>query len=82
MKVFISGASGLLGSNCLKYFKEQGIETIGSHLSFPTKDTVYFDSLNQSAADSLLNEALTDTTVKDNVAVDSLAVDTVHTHVH
>ena len=48
MKIFISGASGLLGSNCLKYFKEQGIEAVGSHLSFPTKDTVYFDTLNQS----------------------------------
>ncbi len=40
------------------------------------------DAANQSAADSLLNEALADTTVKDNVAVDSLAVDTTHAHVH
>ncbi|HET8830193.1 MAG TPA: hypothetical protein VFM79_12680 [Pelobium sp.] len=44
------------------------------------------DSLNQSAADSLLNEALTDTTALDNVAVDSLAVDTAnhdgHNHAH
>lgn len=48
MKVFISGASGLVGSNCLHYFKEQGLEAVGSHLSFPTKDTVYFDALNQA----------------------------------
>ena len=34
------------------------------------------DSLNQSAADSLLNEALADTTVTDNLAVDSLETDT------
>ncbi|HTN20888.1 MAG TPA: hypothetical protein VL125_10450 [Pelobium sp.] len=40
------------------------------------------DSLNQSAADSLLNAALADTTVKDNVAVDSLSADTTHIHVH
>lgn len=38
------------------------------------------DSLNESAADSLLNEALSDTAVVDNVAVDSLAVDTAHNH--
>jgi len=36
------------------------------------------DSLNQSAADSLLNVALADTTVTDNVAVDSVVVDTSH----
>ena len=47
-----------------------------------TKTEEQIDAANQSAADSLLNEALTDTTVKDNVAVDSLAVDTTHTHVH
>jgi len=52
MKIFISGASGLLGGNCLKYFKEQGMQTIGSHLSYPTTQTVYFDSLNQSQPDS------------------------------
>ncbi|HEX7366793.1 MAG TPA: hypothetical protein VF273_06845 [Pelobium sp.] len=40
------------------------------------------DSLNQSAADSLLNEALADTTAVDNVAVDSSAVDTTQPPVH
>lgn len=46
MKVFISGASGLVGSNCLKHFKEQGWETIGSYYSFETDDTVFYDTLN------------------------------------
>ena len=35
------------------------------------------DSLNQSAADSLLNAALADTSATDNVAVDSVATDSV-----
>lgn len=46
MKIFISGASGLLGGNCLRYFKEQGLDVTGSHLSFPTGETVYFDTLH------------------------------------
>jgi dTDP-4-dehydrorhamnose reductase len=45
MKVFISGASGLLGGNCLKYFKTQNLEVVGSHLTFPTAETVYFNTL-------------------------------------
>lgn len=45
MKVFISGASGLVGGNCLKYFKEMGWNAIGSHLSFATADTVFFNTL-------------------------------------
>ncbi len=44
------------------------------------KSEEQIDSLNQSAADSLLNEALTDTTALDNVAVDSLAVEPAHDH--
>ena len=45
MKVFISGASGLVGSNCLKHFLEQGVETVGSYYSFETDDTVFYDTL-------------------------------------
>ncbi|MFA6056876.1 MAG: SDR family oxidoreductase [Taibaiella sp.] len=45
MKVFISGASGLVGGNCLKYFKEMGWNVIGSHLSFSTGETVFFNTL-------------------------------------
>ena len=45
MKVFISGASGLVGSNCLKHFKEQGWDVVGSYYSFETDDTVFYDTL-------------------------------------
>jgi len=46
MKVFISGASGLVGSNCLQHFTEQGAVVVGSFFSFPTENTVFFDTLN------------------------------------
>ena len=46
MKVFISGASGLVGGNCLKHFTEQEWETVGSYFSFETDDTVFYDTLN------------------------------------
>lgn len=46
MKIFISGASGLVGSNCLKHFTEKGWTVKGSHRTFPTGETVFFDTLN------------------------------------
>ena len=46
------------------------------------KTEAQIDSLNQSAADSLLNAALADTTVTDNVAVDSVVVDPHAGHNH
>ncbi len=46
MKIFISGASGLVGGNCLKHFTEQGCEVVGSYFSYKTDDTVYYDTLN------------------------------------
>jgi len=52
MKVFISGASGLVGSNCLRHFTEQGWETVGSYYSFKTDDTVFYDTLNPGHPDN------------------------------
>ena len=46
MKVFISGASDLVGGNCLKHFTEQGWEVVGSYYSFETDNTVFYDTLN------------------------------------
>jgi len=46
MKVFISGASGLLGGNCLSYVKKMGLDVVGSHLTFPTEATVFYDTLD------------------------------------
>ncbi len=45
MRVFISGASGLVGGNCLQYFTEKGETVIGSHLSYSTPNTVFFNTL-------------------------------------
>lgn len=50
MKVFISGASGLLGGNCLRVFKTLGWEVVGSHFSYPTPDTVFYDTLNPDSS--------------------------------
>lgn len=49
MKVFISGASGLVGGNCLKHFTEQGWNAIGSYFSYPTDNTVFYDTLNPTS---------------------------------
>lgn len=45
MKVFIAGASGLVGSNCLKHFTEQGWEIVGSYFSYEVPGTVYYNTL-------------------------------------
>lgn len=46
MKVFISGASGLVGGNCLQHFKNENINVIGSYFSYPTPNTVFYNTLN------------------------------------
>ncbi|CAF1050388.1 unnamed protein product [Rotaria magnacalcarata] len=45
MKVFIVGASGLVGSHCLAHFKEQGWIVKGSHCNFATDTTCYYNTL-------------------------------------
>lgn len=52
MKVFIAGASGLVGSNCLKHFTAQGWEVIGSYFSFATPDTVFYNTLEPAHPDN------------------------------
>lgn len=46
MRIFISGASGLVGSNCLSWFIKQGADAVGSYFSYPTSNTVFYDTLN------------------------------------
>jgi dTDP-4-dehydrorhamnose reductase len=46
MKVFIIGASGLVGSNCLTHFIERGWTVKGSHCNYPTDTTCYYDTLH------------------------------------
>lgn len=46
MRIFISGASGLVGGNCLELFTSQNCEVVGTHLSYPTPQTFYFNTLS------------------------------------
>lgn len=45
MKVFIAGASGLVGNNCQKHFTEQGWEVVGSYFSYEVPGTVFYNTL-------------------------------------
>lgn len=45
MKVFIVGASGLVGSNCMQYFAAQGWDVKGSYFSYATEGTVFYNTL-------------------------------------
>jgi dTDP-4-dehydrorhamnose reductase len=48
MKIFISGASGLVGSNCLQHFLSKNIDAVGSYFSYALPDIFYFDTLDIS----------------------------------
>jgi dTDP-4-dehydrorhamnose reductase len=52
MKVFIAGASGLVGGNCQKYFTAQGWEVIGSYFSFPVEGTVFYNTLQPDQSEN------------------------------
>lgn len=52
MKVFIIGASGLVGSNCLHYFKKQGFDCVGTYFSYEANNTVFFDTLDITNEDN------------------------------
>lgn len=52
MKVFIIGASGLVGGNCQKHFTEQGWNIMGSYFSYPTPGTVFYNTLEPSNPDN------------------------------
>lgn len=44
MKIFVTGASGLIGSNILSYFNNRDCEIVGSHFSCPTDKTFFFNT--------------------------------------
>jgi dTDP-4-dehydrorhamnose reductase len=52
MKVFIVGASGLVGSNCMQHFADQGWEVKGSYFSYATEATVFYNTLEPNHADN------------------------------
>lgn len=45
-KILIVGASGLVGSNCLRHFTGQGWEVAGTYFSFAQPGLHYFNTLN------------------------------------
>lgn len=45
LRVFIAGASGLVGGQCLKYFIQKGWDVKGSYFSYPVDGLVYFNTL-------------------------------------
>ena len=46
MKILIIGASGLVGNNCLRYFKQKDWNCVGTYFSYEAANTVFFDTLN------------------------------------
>ncbi len=51
MKIFIIGASGLVGSNCMQWLqKDPDMNVVGSHFSFATIDTEYFNVFNPAGS--------------------------------
>lgn len=52
MKILIIGASGLVGSNCLKYLSAQGHNCIGTYFSYPASGTVFYNTLQADNPDN------------------------------
>ncbi len=48
MNAVILGASGLVGGNCLSFFKKMGWNCLGTHFSFETSETQYYNTLDIS----------------------------------
>ncbi|MBP6455495.1 MAG: SDR family oxidoreductase [Chitinophagaceae bacterium] len=53
MKIFISGASGLVGGNCQKYFIEKGENVLGTYFSYPVENTFFYDTLSPENPDNV-----------------------------
>jgi len=45
MNIFVVGASGLVGSHCMRVFHNNDWLTLGTHLNYSTSGTVHFDPL-------------------------------------
>ena len=54
MNILILGASGLVGNNCLKLFRTNDSWRVqGTHLSYATEDTQYYNTLEPEHPDNL-----------------------------
>jgi dTDP-4-dehydrorhamnose reductase len=54
MKVLVIGASGLVGSHCLRYLKEKNIEVIGTYRNHKVANTFFFDPSLDNCFDFLI----------------------------
>ena len=64
MKVWVTGASGMVGGNFVNVFKNNGFRVCGSHYSNPLENTVFFDTLDPSNPDNFdINEFFPDVVV-------------------
>ncbi len=52
MKVFVIGASGLVGSHCSSYFREKGWTVRGSHCNYRTDGTCYYNISQPMSAEN------------------------------
>jgi dTDP-4-dehydrorhamnose reductase len=48
MRVFVSGASGLVGSHCQQVFQNAEWPVLGTYFSYPVPGTVYYNTLEPS----------------------------------
>ena len=48
MNALILGASGLVGGNCMQHFSTMGWNCLGTHFSFETDNTQFYNTLNAS----------------------------------
>lgn len=56
MKVAVIGASGLVGSHCMNIMSENGIEVLGTHFSFSTENTHYFNALEGNISEYFISK--------------------------
>jgi len=52
MKVFVIGASGLVGGNTMRIFRENGCDVKGSFFTYKTEDCVFYDTLDLDNTDN------------------------------
>ena len=63
MKVLVIGASGLVGSHCLRYLKEKNIEVIGTYRNYKVANALFFDPSLENCFDFLIEIAFKPDTI-------------------
>ena len=63
MKVFIAGASGILGRDLAKLLSRNSIDYLGSYNSRPTEKCIKFDFFNEEEVERNLLESKVDAVI-------------------